>query len=170
MTVAATRKPKSQSKSENVVDRLIDQVETAEAKRQADQQKEDVERAKWLVGVLRRYDNPQDGDVAALQAYMRDCNVTIGAIKGAMELVAKADMFYERHQKENRAVKAEQKAREELKETEQRFKQEIAEKVTAWRSAQAESSQCSYAAGELLVLARKRPDLFDKTANPPRLL
>ena len=170
MTATATRKTKSPPKSGNVVERLIDQVENAEAKRQADQQKEDVERAKWLVGVLRRYDNPQDGDVAALQAYMRDCNVTIGAIKGAMELVAKADMFYERHQKKHRAVKAEQEAREELKETEQRFKQEIAEKVTAWRSAQAESSQCSYAAGELLVLARKRPDLFDKTADPPRLV
>lgn len=157
--------PKPEAKS------VLDQAaELVEQSKRAEQQK----RSRWqedawdsYLAIISRFDQPQDGDANNLAVVMEDLGITHQQAQEDAKITTNARQLEKLHHDRQAAAAARVKANEEYRAMERRHEQEEKERFTAQRQASGHYTGCHNAHSELTKLAKRRPQLFDMSSDPP---
>jgi len=126
---------------------------------------------KHYLGILLRADKPADEDATTLANVMLDLGITVDQLQADRNLIISARKWETRWDAREAAAQRYREATAAYKAMKDRHKAEEKEAARARFAAERDHSLAfSHAPNELYRLPRRRPELFDCSTHPPRLL
>ena len=121
------------------------------------------------LGILQRMDAPEGDDVERLASIMATVGLSDAQVTEDQRLVVRALKLQARHADKEIAHAKAVEARQELRAVEHRCEETLEAAERASWQAKNYAADCNNAANSLRMLSRKRPGIFDVTADPPQL-
>ncbi len=118
------------------------------------------------VQILLRADNPQPNDSRQLRDVMLDCGISADRLLLDLALVGHAQRLQSLHGQREQAHAKSVELTEAHRDLQKRQEVEDRQAFRAAGTAQAFASECGFAAHELDLLRRQRPELFSPDAVP----